>query len=164
MNHSSFRQYKRDRSRATHVKPLTFQLMVLAIVLLAVFCVILLFIAGANNTSDTRVHDVFVDQARAEFTKARESASQFSRTGGSNTQRLLAQTRQHLYALMQLNTLSTALIDNTKPLLVSDPINDAISNLDASEARLMEGKAIDEPLNALINNLDLIAADVQGLV
>lgn len=141
----------------------TLQILVLIIGILAVICIILAILLFAGSTPDTRVRDVLIDQARSQFSSAQESASQLSRVGGSTTMRMLAKTRQHLYAISQVNTFSETLLVGNNALIPSEPIDAAIISLESCEARILEGRDIDEPLSALWENLYTIMDYVEAL-
>lgn len=128
-----------------------------AIGVLFVLCVALLALWLGGSTPDNRVSDVLHQQAVAEYQSASSNALLLSRTGGSNTWQQLAQTRQHLYALTQLNQLASSLLDAQQQVAPQDAIDGALASLAECETLLLAGRAIDGPLTTLRAQLETIA-------
>lgn len=145
------------------VKKSTFQIVVIVAGALALACIILLVTMSSGTTADTQVEDVLAAQARAQEGLARETAAQISRIGGSATMQLLAKTRQHLYALSQLNELAVALIGPGVQLTPQQSVNTAIATLDTCENRFLAGQSIETELTTLWEQLGVIATEAGAL-
>ncbi|MCL1796507.1 MAG: hypothetical protein FWG37_06415 [Clostridia bacterium] len=121
------------------------------------------FMARTTVTRDSIVRDAFVTRARSELIAARQSASQVSRMGSSNTYRVLAITRQHLYGITQLNDMTANLLGTREDLLPQDVVNAAIRSVEACEARNLEGYNSDEQLTELQAHLSVLAEIAETL-
>lgn len=164
MIRSMRRQYSRGPRHSANNK--AFRILFFTAVGLGILCIILLLRIFTGTTADTRLRDVFVEQARSEYASAAETAAQISRTGGSNTMRMLAKTRQHLYAIGELNALAEALYltGSGTDLVPMEPIEQAIAYLEACESQLLEGRMIDEPLGGLMETMNIIYESIQALL
>lgn len=152
---------RNNRFHERNIKRSSYQAAVFAALVLGVVCIILLILLLSGSTSDNSLHNALVDRVIIEETAARTAASQLSRTGGSTTMNLIGKTKQHLYALSQLNELASTLL-NESPLVPVESINLALDALDTCIARLLEGQAIDAQLSTLWAQIALIeeAVDV----
>lgn len=133
-----------------------------ALVLLLI-CIILSVVLFGRSTSDSGLSSIFIEQVQTQEGLAREAASMISRTGGSNTMQMLATTRQHLYAISLLNSLSQSILDEKQGLVPQAQIDAAIEQLDTSESRLQIGQAIDQQINTLWEHLMAIAQAASDL-
>lgn len=138
-----------------------YNIVLIAAVVMTLLCGLLTYRLLSTSTSDTRLRDVLMEHAIREEDSARVTTSQISRTGGSNTWQLLGQTRQHLYALSELNSLATIFIDAASPLVPDEVLAQALENLTACESRLLEGRYIDDELSQLWTQLSVISASLQ---
>lgn len=152
------------RERYNHgVKRLTFEITVAIAGILLILCIIFGINLFTSSTSDNALGTALVKQAQAEEAEARACAGQLSRLGGSTTTHMLAETRQHLYALATLNTLQHQLLGTTDDLIDQSLINSAISCLDQSTELLLTGASIETPLNNLwlyLNQIAVLAAEL----
>lgn len=138
---------------------------------LAVVCAIVFFLLAlifgvrlfSKSTSDTTISDTLVEQIVSQEGKAREAAAMISRTGGSNTMQMLAITRQHLYALSQLNDLSKALLNTQVDQIPQRLIDAAIAQIESCDVLLQTGQFIDQPLSELWELLMQIAQAAANL-
>lgn len=146
------RPYDRGFSRKT------FQYVLLAASILAIICIYLGARLWFGSTSDTHLQDVFIEQVREQDASARQAAGQLSRMGGSNTQHMLAQTRQHLYAISVLNGLSAQLVTGGGDLVPQAYIDLAMQAIDACETKILASGTIEMELNALWEQLNAIEA------
>lgn len=144
------------------IKRSSYQLAIFAAIVLGVVCIILSIILFGGSTSDNSLRNTLLDRVLIEEEAARTAASQLSRTGGSTTMVLIGRTRQHLYALSQLNDLTSTLLNEASPV-PADAINVALEALDGCIARLLEGQAIDAQLATLWAQITVIQASVDAL-
>lgn len=154
--------YARNRYESG-VKRSTFQAVLLVAGLLALICIYLVFRLTIASTSDTQLRDVFIERAQQEEQLARENASQMSRIGGTNTWQLLARTRQHLYALTQINELFSSLVASNQQVVPQSAISSALNALTDCETQILAGNAIDEQLSVLWDALNVIAEAASAL-
>lgn len=161
MIRSNLRNYKRGSTSGVNRRYMEIALGVIVVLVIAVG--LLAYFLFFGSTTDTRLRDVMLDQARGEYTLAHESASQLSRTGGSSTMRMLSQARQHVYTIGKINTLCESLLDGNRPLISQEPIEQALAYISTCESLLLAGQYIDTPLNALWEQLTLISAEIEAL-
>lgn len=136
-------------------------ILILMVCVLALLNALQFILHRSTATNDSSLRAQYISQARSEIESARTAASQLLRTGGSNTLKLLAQTRQHVYAINQLNDLSNTLRGGR--LVAEDPLDLTFRALDACEERLLAGLAIDTPLADLHAQLEAIYTQIASL-
>ena len=153
--------YPRGRKESTFRRN-KFEIVVTAAVILAILCLFLIVRSATSTTSDTELGSTLVEKMRLEEGFARESASQLSRIGGSTTIQLLATTRQHLYAMTQLNELAARLL-NGRALIAQETLDAAISALNDCESHLLGGGTIDSQLSVLWAQIAEVQREVSNL-
>lgn len=150
------------RGRYEHgVSKKTFEYAIIAIVLLGLLSLFLIVRSVTSTTTDTDLSGVLTAQLRAEEESARLSAAQLSRYGGSTTMHLLAVTRQHVYAMSQLNTLGISLLGG--PLLPQALLDEALATLTACESLLHGGGTMDAQIATLWEQITAIQAHVAAM-
>ena len=136
-------------------------ILILALTFALLLDVVLAVLLFAISTSDTKLSDTLVSMTQTNVESLRNAATQISRTGSSYTTQLLGESKQYLFGLQQINELAQELLGHE--LIASQPLSDALSALDACQARTLAGQALDEPLAALwegINQLEEIVAQL----
>lgn len=107
----------------------------------------------ATGTRDADLRTALVTRVRADLDAARTTAMQFSRIGGSTTQRLLAETRQYLYGVKQLNELTSLIFGGGQMLVPQATVDAAIKLIETCESRAASGQTIDTPMSELWQTL-----------
>jgi len=127
----------------------TRRVMILLIIALLLLNVVQFAVYRSTFTQDSKLKDTLIAQVRADITSARSLSAQLSRLGGSSTQRYLAEIRQYLYGVSQLNGLTGQIFGGGQRLVPQDTVTEAVAAVDACEARLQEALAIDTPMAEL---------------
>lgn len=156
----------RDRIRERYdrgVKRSTFELMVGGLAVLGAAVLILSIILMTSSTSDSTLRDTLVKAAVEQDGLARTAASQISRIGGSEAWQMIAQTRQHIYALQEVNELTMVLLGRSQPLVPEAALETAMRYLEDCERVLLQGNTIDTQLSLLWSQLDIVAEAVSAL-
>ncbi|MCL1963521.1 MAG: hypothetical protein FWF69_00465 [Firmicutes bacterium] len=133
-----------SRERGISLK--TRDILIITICALLLLNVLQLILIRSSGTRDAELRSALVAFVRADVDHANAIAAQLSRTGGTNTQRYLAETRQYLYGLTQLNSLTSVLFGRGQTPLPQSMVDKAMNAVDACEARRQEGLALDAPL------------------
>ncbi len=128
-------------------------------ILIILLCALLVlnvvqFVVSRNTGNRTSVlRDTLIVTVRADIASARNAATQLSRIGGSNGQRLLAETQQYLYGVTQLNNLTLTVYGGGQMLVPQKTVDSAISSVETCRTRVLSGQAIDVPLGELIQQI-----------
>lgn len=132
-------------------------LMVIGVIAVAVvaFFVIRGFVSTPGGV---QLEQILLEQARQESKLANDTAGYLSRLGGSVTLQQLAQTRQHLYALQQLNSLSVQTLGSNRLIVPPEAIDEAMIAITEAENIALMAQVIDEPLVRLQEQLRIITA------
>lgn len=152
-----YRQNERGLTRRTR------DLLIMAICALFVLNCVQYFMSRTSSERDSVIREMFIARVRSELDSARTNAAQISRMGSTNTYRLQAITRQHLYGISQLNDMTGTLLGNREALLPQDVVAAAIRSVDACSSRNLEGFASDEQLAELRVQLDQLALAAESL-
>lgn len=154
MNSMWRKYYERRVSRKTY------NLVLIIAVTMTLLCGFLSYRLLSTSTSDTQLRDVLLEHAIHEEESARTAASQISRTGGSNTWLLIGRTRQHLYAISELNNLAVTFMDANSTLVSDETLSKSLEILTACESRLRAGNFIDDELSQLWTQLSVIRSSL----
>lgn len=150
-----FRKEKRSMSKKTR------DILILSLAAALVLDIALAVALLSTTTSDTKLSDTLVSYTRQNVSSAREAATQLSRTGSSYTTQLLAETRQYLYGLVQLNDLAEVLLG--KGMISQTDIEKAMNAVSGCESRTLAGQAMDEPLSELWTQINVLQAQAEAL-
>lgn len=131
-------------------------ILIILICILLIINVVQFFNYQTTMTRSVALRNTLVSRVRQDIAAARSVAPQMSRSGGSNTYRWLAQTRQYLYGITQLNELTTALFGDRQMLVPQEEVNIGMTAVDNCITQMQEGLAIDTPLSMLWKQLDIL--------
>ena len=142
-----YNKYKHEKKRNKRVL-----LEILAIVCtLSLIANIGQFITSrAPKTRADRIESALASSVRQEITSAQKAVLQLTRTGGSNTSRLLSEIRQSLYSVTRMNELNGTVNGTGKALLPQNTVNAALDAVSECESLLLSARSIDAPQANLI--------------
>ena len=146
-----FGRHDRGISRRTR------DLLVLAVVVLFLPNLVQLIVHGAGSSLDATVRETFIAQARSDIESAQGLSTQLSRTGGTTTTQQLAQLRQYLYGLTQLNEMTAAIFGTGRALVPQSEVDATLDTVSSCESSLQAGHAIDSQLSTLRAQLATLA-------
>ena len=153
---------QRFGSRERGVSLLVRDILIIIICLLVILNVVQFAVTRTSAIRDAELRNTLVELVRADIESARSVAAQLSRTGGTSSQRSLAETRQYLYGITQLNAMTSALYRGGQ-VAPQATVDKAMEAVDACEARRQEGLAMDTPLSELWQLLSEISEAVAKL-
>lgn len=140
----------------------TRDILILVVCALLVVNIVQFIFYRTTATRDAALREALVSSIRSDVDAALSSATHLSRTGGTNTQRLLGEIRQYLYGMTKVNNLNDTLLGGGA-LVPQATVNAAISAVDECENRQQAGSALDSPLSELWTQLYALQEAVGAL-
>jgi len=148
------------REKSSTVKKARNRLM-LAFLALTLVTAVLGTLYTRANASTTRMQDVLIRQVNQEIAQANTYAQQLTSSGGSNTSVHVGRLRQHLYALSQLDSLSSSVYGVGHTLIDVAKISQAMEYLDECETRLLAGQSIASQLVSVRSLLEDLSQQIR---
>lgn len=149
--------------KETAVSKKTRDILIIVIGVLILINAIQFFAYRSSGSREDVIRGTLVGQMQENIDAALAVVPQLGRTGGSSTMKWLALTRQHLYAMTQINDLAAVLLGQTGDLVPSDAINTATLAIDECERQLSAGLSMDTQLNILWGQLTILSEAAIGL-